>query len=181
MQIRFATTADAPAVLAIYSHYVLHTPITFETDIPTIEAFSERIRSISSRYPYLVAEESGRILGYAYATAYKERAAYDWTVEVTVYLDQSTQAKGIGTALYDALEKILKEQHIVNLTACITGGNQQSEGFHHKRGYQRVADFKKVGYKFGQWHDVIWMQKELQTFNDDVPPFRPITELSGHP
>ncbi|WP_430611993.1 N-acetyltransferase family protein [Enterococcus sp. DIV0876] len=181
MNIRSATTADAKALLAIYTYYVLHTPITFETDVPTTEEFSERIRSISSRYPYLVAEEAGGIVGYAYATAYKGRAAYDWTVEVTVYLDQSAQAKGIGTALYDALEKILIEQHVVNLTACITGGNQQSEGFHQKRGYHRVADFKKVGYKFDQWHDVIWMQKELQEFKGDVPPFLPISDLSGHP
>jgi L-amino acid N-acyltransferase YncA len=181
MDIRSATIADAQSLLDIYTYYVLHTPITFETEIPTIEDFSERIRTISSRYPYLVAEEAGRILGYAYATAYKGRAAYDWTVEVTVYLDQSAQAKGIGTALYDALENILKAQHIVNLTACITGGNQQSEGFHQKRGYQRVADFKKVGYKFNQWHDVIWMQKIVQEFPEEVPPFQPIHALPGHP
>ncbi|WP_270788217.1 GNAT family N-acetyltransferase [Enterococcus casseliflavus] len=173
MTIRSATIADAQALTAIYAYYVENTPITFETEVPSVQEFAERIAKTLKRYPYLVAEEAGEIVGYAYASAYKERAAYDWTVEVTVYLAPDAKAKGLGTALYQALEEKLKAQNVVNLTACITGGNQQSEAFHEKLGYRKVADFAQVGYKFNQWHDVIWMQKEMQWFPEKVPAFIP--------
>ena len=124
MNIRKAAVADTKSLLKIYAPYVDHTAITFETEIPTEEEFAHRITQTLQHYPYLIAEENGVILGYAYATAYKTRAAYDWTAEVTVYIDREVKAKGIGTMLYHHLESELKKQNIVNLTACITAGNK---------------------------------------------------------
>ncbi|WP_291293093.1 GNAT family N-acetyltransferase [Enterococcus sp.] len=177
MNIRQATSADARALLKIYAPYVTQTAITFETEIPTEEAFAQRIAETLQRYPYLIAEENGVILGYAYATAYKTRAAYDWTTEVTVYIDQEVKAKGIGTRLYQQLESELKKQNIVNLTACITAGNEGSVRFHQKFGYKEVAFFPKIGHKFNQWYDVLWMQKELQQFDGEIPSFVPYASL----
>jgi L-amino acid N-acyltransferase YncA len=173
MKIRTASVADAKALLEIYSPYVSHTAITFETEIPTEEDFGQRIAQTLQRYPYLVAEEAGQLVGYAYATAYKTRAAYDWTTEVTVYIDQEVKAKGVGTLLYQELELRLKKQNVRNLTACITAGNEGSLRFHQKFGYEQVACFPQIGYKFDAWHDVLWMQKELQAFEVEVPEFIP--------
>lgn len=176
--IRLATTADAEALVAIYQYYVEKTPITFEYEVPTVEDFQERIRSTLERYPFLVAEKDGQILGYAYAGSYKGRVAYDWTVEVSVYVAIDTHAKGLGSALYQALEEALSQQHVVNLAACITAGNMQSEQFHEKLGYQKVAYFKHFGYKFEKWHDIVWMQKELGGVPKKPQPFIPFSQLS---
>ena len=173
MNIRKAAVADTKSLLKIYAPYVDHTAITFETEIPTEEEFAHRITQTLQHYPYLIAEENGVILGYAYATAYNTRAAYDWTAKVTVYIDREVKAKGIGTMLYHHLESELKKQNIVNLTACITAGNESSVRFHQKFGYKEVAYFPQIGYKFEQWHDVLWMQKEVQQFVGDVPKFIP--------
>ena len=162
MNIRPVEAADAKQLLAIYTPYVLNTAITFETEIPTIEEFERRIAETQSSHPYLVAEDKGQIVGYAYAHAYYGRAAYAWTVEVSIYVDQVARAKGIGTALYDRLEELLIEQGMTQALACISLPNEASIQFHQKRGYEEVAHFKKVGYKLGQWRDIVWLQKELQ-------------------
>lgn len=162
MNIRLATADDAQALLDIYAPYVTDTAITFEYEVPSVDEFTQRITSTLRDYPYLVAEDNqGEILGYAYAHAYKERAAYDWSVEVTVYLSEAAKGQGIGKRLYQALEKELNKQNILILTACITGGNTHSIQFHEKLGYQQVGVFKQIGYKFDQWHDVYWLQKML--------------------
>ncbi|MET3558770.1 phosphinothricin acetyltransferase [Streptococcus rupicaprae] len=161
MTIRPANPADAQALLAIYAYYVKETAITFEYEVPTVENFAQRIRTITQGFPYLIFEENNQILGYAYAAPYKDRAAYDWTVELSIYVHPKARQKGIGQALYDALEKRLDQQGIVNLLACISLPNEASIHFHQKRGYQEVAHFKKIGFKFDQWHDIIWMQKRL--------------------
>lgn len=173
MNIRTAKITDAKELLAIYTPYVLETAITFEYEVPEVSEFADGITKTLNRYPYLVAEESGEILGYAYASAYKSRAAYDWSVEVTVYVKQNIHARGVGTKLYQVLEKELEKQNIVNLTACITAGNEKSEAFHEKLGYQKVASFPHIGYKFNDWHDVVWMQKSLRAPEKNIPPFRP--------
>lgn len=162
MNIRLAKASDASALLAIYGPYVTNTAITFEYDIPSLEEFTQRIISTLENYPYLVAEnDQGEILGYAYAHAYKERVAYDWSVEVTIYLSEKAKGQGIGQKLYQALEEELQKQNILVLTACITGGNTHSIQFHEKLGYQQVGVFKQIGYKFDQWHDVYWLQKMM--------------------
>ncbi|MEO1771741.1 GNAT family N-acetyltransferase [Candidatus Enterococcus ferrettii] len=162
MDIRLANAADAPALLAIYAPYVTDTAITFEYEVPSVKEFTQRITSTLKDYPYLVAEnDQGEILGYAYAHAYKERDAYNWSVEVTVYLSEKAKGQGIGKQLYQALETELSKQNILILTACITGGNTHSIQFHEKLGYQQVGVFKKIGYKFERWHDVYWLQKTI--------------------
>ncbi|EOH91855.1 GNAT family N-acetyltransferase [Enterococcus pallens] len=179
MNIRLAEAADASALLAIYAPYVTDTAITFEYEIPSIEEFTRRITATLKEYPYLVAEsEQGELLGYAYAHAYKERAAYNWSVEVTVYLSEKAKGQGLGKKLYQALETELSKQNILILTACITGGNTHSIQFHEKLGYQQVGVFKQIGYKFEQWHDVYWLQKTIAQPTVPMKKMIPYRELN---
>lgn len=166
--IRVATTKDAEQLLAIYRPYVEQTAITFETVAPTLEEFRKRIAVTLQTYPYFVYEEDGRIVGYTYASPFKDRSAYDRTVETTIYLCQEVRGRGLARKLYGALETCLKRQGILNLCACIALATREtpyltdsSERFHRKMGYKRVARFHKCGYKFGLWWDMIWMEKML--------------------
>lgn len=177
IEIRVATPADAMALAAIYKPYVEETTITFDYDVPRAADFVRRIEEILQTYPYYVAEENGVILGYAYAHAYKERAAYDWAVEVSVYVNREKRGNGAGKRLYQALEETLAKQNVAILTACITGGNQGSIDFHERLGYKEVAKFPKIGYKFDQWLDVIWLQKFLTEVEGKRPPFIPFSSL----
>lgn len=175
--IRNVLPQDANALLAIYTPYVLKTPITFEIEIPALQDFEERIRNISSKYPYLVAILGNNIVGYAYASAFKGRAAYDWSVETSIYVDEAFHGKGIGRILYTALENALKEQHICNICACIVYPNPPSIAFHESFGYQTVAHFHKSGYKFGTWHDIIWMEKFINEHVVSPESFIPYRSL----
>ena len=166
--IRPAIIKDAKELLAIYSPYVLETAITFEYVVPTLEEFAKRIEKISGKYPYLVAEEDGKIIGYAYASTFKDRAAYDWCVETSIYLAKDMRGKGIGKLLYKTLEDALREKNILNANACITyveevdeHMNNASIHFHEYMGYRFVGRFHQCGYKFGKWYDMIWMEKML--------------------
>lgn len=162
MQIRPVNLNDAKELVEIYAYYVLNTSITFEYDVSSIEEFSERIQKITKKYPYLVATINSEIVGYAYATAYKERAAYDWSVETTVYVKQDEHGNGIGKALYIELEQALKNKHIVNMLACITYPNPKSIDFHTKFGFSTVGHFPKIGFKFNEWRDIVWMMKNIE-------------------
>jgi phosphinothricin acetyltransferase len=177
LQVRVATEEDASSLLEIYAPYVEKTVITFEYDVPTVEEFRERIRHTLKRYPYLVAEENGSLLGYAYVSAFKGRAAYDWSVETSIYVREDIRGRGIGKMLYRALEETLKKQHICNLCACIAYPNPASEEFHHKFGYRTAAHFHNSGYKGQQWVDMIWMEKELCPHSIPPLPFIPFPEL----
>ncbi|MBQ9362403.1 MAG: N-acetyltransferase [Bacteroidaceae bacterium] len=166
MTIRTATAGDAAPLLAIYAPYVERTAITFEYDVPSEEDFRQRIEQTLQRYPYLVAVEGGCIVGYAYASAFKERAAYQWAVETSIYVDIHRKRKGIGRSLHEALERKLKMQGILNLNACISYIEPEDEflsldsvRFHESLGYRQVAHFHLCGYKFGRWYDMIWMEK----------------------
>lgn len=161
IDIRSARIEDAADLVAIYAPYVEKTAITFEREVPTIEAFASRIEKTLEKFPYLVAVEEGKLLGYAYASTYYARAAYDWTVELSVYIQQDARGKGIGSLLYDALEEELTVRGFKNFLACIALPNPASLALHEKRGYEQVAHFKKVGYKFDTWHDIVWLQKSL--------------------
>lgn len=169
MTIRSARLSDAPALSAIYAPYVRNTAITFEYDPPDAQAFAKRMEAIISRYPYLVLEEdAGEILGYAYAGPFKNRAAYDWAVELSVYLRQDARGRGYGRALYVALEEALKRRGFLNAYACITFPEQEDEyvtrssvRFHERMGYRLCGTFRKCGYKFGRWYDMVWMEKWL--------------------
>lgn len=178
MNIRAATLQDAPRLLEIYAPYVEHTAITFEYSVPTLTEFTARMENILEKYPYLVAEENGVILGYTYASAFKTRAAYAWSVETSIYVKNGVLRQGIGHALYKELEQILQQQHICNLCACIAYPNPESVAFHEKFGYRTVAHFHASGYKNGSWYDMIWMEKELHAHTTPPPPFIPFPELN---
>ena len=166
--IRPVSTADAGRLLEIYSYYVEETAVSFELETPTKEEFALRIERISKRYPYLVAEADGRIIGYAYAAQFKERAAYDKCVELTIYLDRNERRHGAGKALYGVLENALAEKGITNLYACIGvpaegdsdyGIDRASERFHSRMGFNTCGEFHRCGYKFGRYYSMIWMEK----------------------
>ncbi|MEK0399999.1 N-acetyltransferase family protein [Streptococcus suis] len=161
IDIRSARTEDAADLVAIYAPYVEKTAITFETEVPTVEAFASRIEKTLEKFPYLVAVEEGKVVGYAYASTYYTRAAYDWTVELSVYVSREARGKGIGSLLYDALEEELTARGFKNFLACVALPNPASLALHKKRGYEQVAHFKNVGYKFDIWHDIVWLQKSL--------------------
>lgn len=165
-EIRNAKIEDAPALLAVYAPYVEHTAVTFEYDVPSISEFSRRIAAISKKYPYLVAERDGEVLGYAYAAEFKERAAFQWAVETSVYVRQDCRRGHVGVRLYEALRERLQDQGIQNMNACIAYPCQDGDPyltcdsvkFHHRMGFDVVAHFHKCGKKFGRWYDMVWME-----------------------
>ena len=166
IDIRPATPDDAAALLAIYAPYVAETAISFEYDVPSEEEFRQRIIGFSKEYPYLVAEEDGRIVGYAYAHIFHGRAAYQWSVETSIYVDRHEKRKGIGKVLHEELEEALKAQGILNMEAAIAYIEKEDEylthdsiRFHEWMGYKKVAHFHQCGRKFGRWYDVVWMEK----------------------
>ncbi|BDF04946.1 GNAT family N-acetyltransferase [[Clostridium] hylemonae] len=161
MKIRMAEEKDAAALLAVYAYYVEQTAVTFEYKVPSTEEFTRRMRSVKEKYPYLMAEEDGEVCGYAYVSAFKDRAAYDWAVETTVYVDRQKRSFGVGRRLYETLEEILKLQNIINLNACIAWPNPDSISFHERMGYKTAGHFTKCGYKQGRWYDMVWMEKML--------------------
>ncbi|WP_196000131.1 GNAT family N-acetyltransferase [Clostridium sp. 1001271B_151109_B4] len=177
MNIRIAKAEDAKELLEIYKYYVENTTITFEYETPTVKEFENRIKNTLVRYPYLVAEDNNKICGYAYANAFKGRRAYDWSVETSIYIQNDNSRSGIGTLLYNELERYLKLQNIININACITYPNKQSENFHKKFGYKTVAHFNKCGYKFGQWKDVVWMEKFIGDHVDNPANLIPFSKL----
>lgn len=177
MNIRIASPEDASALLEIYAPYVRDTAITFEYDVPTVEEFADRIRHTLEKYPYLIAEKNGRILGYTYASAFKNRAAYAWSVETSIYVRQGEQGKGIGRALYIALEEQLRRQHVCNLCACIAYPNPESISFHESFGYELTAHFHRSGFKQDAWQDMVWMERELCPHTVPPQPFVPFSQL----
>lgn len=168
MIIRAVTAEDAERLLAIYAPYVKNTAITFEYTVPEIHEFKARIEGTLKKYPYIAAERSGEILGYAYTGAFVARKAYDHSAETSIYLRDDMRKQGIGKRLYSAIEEISKAQNILNLYACIGYPDPEDEFltknsalFHEHMGYTTVGRFKKCGYKFGRWYDMIWMEKAL--------------------
>ena len=159
--IRLATEADVPEMLAIYAPYILTTTYTFEYEVPSEEVFLGRFRAITAQFPWLVWEEDGRILGYAYGSLPFERAAYSWCAEDSLYLRPEARNKGIGSKLLNCLEKFLELQGYRKVYAIITAENSVSLDFHRKNGYLCTATFPNCGYKFGRWLGVTWMEKEL--------------------
>ena len=159
--IRIATEADVPAILAIYTPYIMDTTVTFEYDVPAEEEFLQRFRAITDRYPWLVWEENGEILGYAHGSAPFERAAFRWSCEASIYLRSDAKGRGIGSKLYAALEKILAYQGHRLCYAIITDENDVSVAFHQKNGYTITARMSACGFKHGRWLGIIWMEKVL--------------------
>lgn len=184
LQIRFATEKDTPALLNIYAPYVEQTAITFEYTVPSVEEFRTRMRAIQARYPYLIAEKDGQLLGYAYVSPFHDRAAYDWAVETSIYVDRKQKRQGIGQKLYEALEQALTHQNILNVNACIAYADeedarltQDSVRFHERLGYRMVGRFHQCGYKFDRWYDMVWMEKSIGAHTVPPAPVRKISEI----
>lgn len=179
MTIRSATPADARGMLDIYAPYVRDTAISFEYDAPTLDEFQRRIERTTARYPWLLAEEEARALGYAYAGPLKGRAAYDWSCETTIYLDPAARGRGLGRRLYEALEAALRALGVTNMYACIAWPEVEDEyltgnsvRFHAHMGFEECAHFHRCGCKFGRWYDMIWMEKFIGTHEAAArPPF----------
>ena len=168
MVIRVATPADAAAILGIYAPYVTGSCISFETDVPTVKEFTARVENNIKDYPYLVCETDGGIVGYAYASKHRERAAYKYSADVSVYIASAYQGQGIGKALYTRLFELLRERGIYTAFAGITLPNDKSVGLHKALGFSEVGVYHNVGYKFGKWLDVIWLEKPLlEHYGDD--------------
>ena len=177
--IRIATEADVPAMLAIYAPYVETTTYTFEYTVPTAEEFLGRFREITGQFPWLVWEEEGAILGYAYGSLPFARAAYAWAGEVSIYLSPQAQGRGVGRRLYTALEELMAAQGYRVLYAIITEENSGSLAFHQALGYREAGVFSRCGLKFNRWLSVVWMEKHLDSVGipSDFPrPFKAFVE-----
>ncbi|MBE6768277.1 MAG: N-acetyltransferase [Ruminococcaceae bacterium] len=171
MSIRLATVEDVPQILEIYAPYVENTAVSFEYTVPTPEGFTARFLSVTAHFPWLVWEEEGVILGYAYGSLPFERAAYQWCAAASIYLCPEAQGRGIGKSLYTELERLLQLQGYRKVYAVITTANEGSVAFHRAVGYRHTATMPNCGYKFGKWYGTVWMEKDLNAW--DVPPGEP--------
>ncbi len=170
--IRLANGKDAEGILAIYTPYIENTSYTFETEVPTMESFAERIDRYLINWPWLVYEINGMIAGYAYANRYRERTGYQWSVECSVYIHDDFQRGGIGRLLYAVLLDILKRQGYRNVYAVINLPNDKSVKFHESCGFKYFATYEKVGYKLGKWKDVGWWRISINDYTNE--PAAPI-------
>ncbi len=175
--IRPVSPDDSPELLSVYAPYVTDTVVTFEYEAPSEAAFRQRVADIIDQYPYLVAVENGRVIGYAYAHRARERAAYDWFAELSVYVRSGHSGQGIGTALYSALIPLLKLQNIQHLTAVISAPNAPSEALHQKMGFSYAGIHKRSGYKLGQWRDTLFLDLPVGSHAVPPPPFIPFSRL----
>lgn len=181
LTLRLATPSDGAACAAIYRPYVERTGITFELVPPTADELASRIERVLARTPWLVAEVDGVVRGYAYGSRHRERAAYDWTVETTVYVDDAFARRGIGRACMTALLEVLRLQGFHLAVAGITPPNDGSVGLHRALGFERIGEYPAIGFKLGRWHAVCWYALELGPRPDEPPPIRPISTLAGTP
>jgi L-amino acid N-acyltransferase YncA len=170
ISIRPVKISDADFCLGLYSKYVVGSAVSFELEVPSQEEFSNRIDTISKRFPYLIAEENEHRVGYAYASAYRDRLAYQWNVEVSIYVEEQNKKSGVATALYTQLFSELESIHICKAFAVIALPNDASVGFHNKMGFEKFATYKNVGFKLNQWHDVLWMEKTIQSPETPTTP-----------
>lgn len=178
--IRVARADDAEALARIYAYYVEHTAITFEYEAPDAVEMNARREKILKHYPYLVAEQAGRAVGYAYAHEFYGRAAYAWSVEASIYIASDARGQGLGRKLYDALERALRVMGVLNINACIAVPRTADDpyltdgslAFHKRLGYQMVGTFHQSGCKFGRWYDVAWMEKMIGEHREPPTPIR---------
>ena len=181
--VRIARQGDAERLAQIFGPYVLQTAITFDYEAPDAGEFAARMAKTLERYPYLVAERDGVVVGYAYASQFKDRAAYDWACETSIYVDMADRRSGVGQVLYQALEQALGIMGVTNLNACISYPaapdehlDRNSVDFHEHMGYAWVGRFHRCGHKFDRWYDMIWMEKEIATHPAIPKPVMPFPQ-----
>ena len=184
--IRIAAPGDAAAVREIYRPYVEHTAVTYDYETPSEQEFAERIEHTLEFYPWLIAEADGAVAGYAYAGRFHPRAAYDRCAELSIYLAPEARRRGLGRALYSALEEALRLMGILNLYACIASPSEpdeyltdDSERFHERMGFRKNGVFRSSGYKFGRWYNMIWMEKLIGEHTADEPPIQSFSSVSS--
>ncbi len=171
--IRQATAEDSAEILKIYSRYITETAYTFEIEPPSLSDFTKRVAAIVDYHPYLLYVCDEKIVGFAYACTHRERLAYRFDVDVSIYLDMDYKGFGIGTKLYNMMFNILKAQGFYNVFSAITVPNLPSEALHKKFGFSEIGIFNNTGYKFGSWHGVRWLQKVLREY--DATPAQTIS------
>lgn len=176
MKFRFAKESDALALLEIYDQYI-DTTITFEYVLPTEEEFQQRIRKINEVYPYLVCEENGKIIGYAYAHRAFGRAAFQWDAELSIYLDQEVRSKGLGKKMYRMLMDILKQQGVKTVYGSVSAPNPRSVRLHESLGFHHLGSFHNTGYKCGKWCDLMWFEKQIGEYEPEPKPILPIEKI----
>ena len=176
-RIRVATPADAAAVRDIYAPFCESSPVTFEERAPGEAEMADRIESTLETYPWLVCELDGRIVGYAYASRLRKRRAYQWTVELSVYVAESARQSGVGRALYESLFAVLERQGVRDGYAVTTVPNPETERFHERLGFERCVDFPAIGYTEGEWHDVVWWRRPIGEKTAEPEPITPLPAL----
>ena len=163
-------TRDAPACVAIYAPYVSHSVASLEEDPPDVAEMTRRIETVTVAYPWLVAEDAGSVIGYAYGSQHHPRSAYRWAVNAAVYIDRARQGEGVGRALYEALLTLLARQGLRIVCAGITLPNLASVALHESFGFQPVGVYRRIGFKQDRWWDVGWWELELPDAGGDPPP-----------
>ncbi len=176
LSLRFASVCDAPLLREIYAPYV-QMPVSFEYELPSVEEFSRRIHERSGLYPYIVLSRNNEPIGYAYASRFKLRGAYQWDVELSIYVGQHARGCKAGTVMLTALLEVLKQQGVRNAFSVIGGENKGSAALHEKLGFELVGVQKRAAYKCGAWHDTCMYQKDFDNFSFDPDPITPVSEL----
>ncbi|ADJ16359.1 arsinothricin resistance N-acetyltransferase ArsN1 family B [Halalkalicoccus jeotgali] len=176
--LRPATADDAPAIRRIYAPFVEESAVSFETRPPTATEVGTRIATTTERHPWLVCTD-GDVIGYAYATSHREREAYRWSIDVSVYVDPAYHRRGIARALYGALFALAGEQGFLNAYAGISLPNPASTAFHESMGFEPVGTYHDVGHKDGEWHDVRWYERALAERPTDPDPPTPYPALDA--
>lgn len=174
---RLAVISDSEKILKIYAPYITDTIISFETEVPTITEFSDRIETISKQYPFLVYEIGEKIVGYAYASKHRERAAYLYNADVSIYVLPEYHGSGLAHKLYDCLFTLLTELGYKNVYAACTEPNVKSINFHKKFDFKLIGTHHKTGYKFEKWHDVTWFEKVINEHDEKPKKLLAISEI----
>lgn len=177
MIVRLVTARDAAAVASLYAPYVTDSAVSFEAKPPSVAEMGERIAAGGALYPWLVAEQDGALLGYAYATAFRARHAYRFTVETSVYVRQGGHGRGVGGALYGALLPLLQRQGFTQAIAALTLPNEASVRLHERHGFAHAGCYENVGHKFGAWRSVGLWQRALAPLSESPEEPRPYAPL----
>ena len=169
--IRLANENDYSSILKIYEPFIRETFVTFEYKVPSFDEFAKRMAKIQKIFPLLVCEAEGNVAGYAYISRFREREAYDWSVESSIYIDTAHQGKKFGKALYIALVELSELAGYRNIYGVVTMPNEKSEKLHKSLGFETVGTLKNVGYKFGKWLDVKYLSLNIKEYTDS--PHKP--------
>ena len=177
--VRFVDISDAKELVEIYAPYVTETPISCECEVPSVQEFQDRIQKISKTFPYIVCEVDGEIVGYSYASLHKERAAYRWDSDATVYVSDKYHRNKIGTALYNCMLELNKLQGFYNIYAVVTTANEASVKFHKAFGFVPMGTYTNTAYKLGKWHDISVLEKKLNEYGPEPKETLSIKDIDG--